>query len=124
MARRNVAAKDKDTTISLVLYAPRFGQPLETGFQSPEFLVTRNSPEGKLLEAAFRMEEEGKPVFGSKLRNLHPEGMIPVRVKVRRSEANAARDFEITGVTACHWYSEAESGVAIAPGDSLPDVPE
>jgi hypothetical protein len=112
--------KGKDTTISLVLYAPRFGQPLETGFQSPEFLVTRDSPEGKLLEAAFRMEEEGKPVFGSKLRNLHPEGMIRVRVKVRRSEANAARDFEITGVTACHWYSEAESGVETAPTEAEP----
>jgi hypothetical protein len=110
--------KDKDNTISLVLYAPRFGLPLETGFQSPEFLVTRNSPEGKLLEAAFKMEEEGKPVFRSKLRNLQPEGMIRVRVKVRRTEADADRDFEITGVTAGHWYSVDETGVETAPAEA------
>lgn len=112
--------RDKYNTISLVLYAPRFGQPLETGYQSPEFLVTRNSPEGKLLEAAFKMAEEGKTVFGSKLPNLHPEGLIRVRVKVRRSGENVGRDFEISGVTACHWYSVDETGVATAPAESLP----
>ena len=110
--------KDKDTTISLFLYAPVFGQPLETGFQSSEFLVQRDSPEGKLLEAAFKMEEAGKPVFGSKLRDLQPEGMIRVRVKVRRTDADADRDFEITSITACHWYSVDETGVETAPAEA------
>ena len=37
--------------------------------------------------------------------------MIRVRVKVRRSEADAERDFEITGVTAAHWYAVDETGM-------------
>jgi hypothetical protein len=113
--------KDKARTISLILYAPVFGQPDKTGYKSPEFLVQRDSPEGKLLEAAFKMETEGKTPFGSKLGDLHPnDDTIRVRVKVRRSDADDDRDFEITGVTACHWYSVEASGVETAPDEPLP----
>ena len=103
--------KDKDTTISLVLYAPRFGLPHETGFQSPEFLISRNKREGQLLDAAFKLARSGKQVFDSKLPNSNPDDMIRVRVKVRRQEGDQERKLEITGVTACHWYSVDAPGV-------------
>jgi hypothetical protein len=113
--------KDKAQTISLALCSPVFGQPDKTGFQSSEeFLIQRDSPEGRMLEAAFKMEAEGKSPFGSKLGTPHPEGWIRVRVKVRRTDADDDRDFEITGVTACHWYSVEATGVETAPAEPLP----
>ena len=50
--------------------------------------------------------------------NLNPEGMIRVRVKVRRIEVDMERKFEITAVLACHWYAVDDPGVE--PADPLP----
>ncbi|MEI8038287.1 MAG: hypothetical protein WCJ14_07835 [Verrucomicrobiota bacterium] len=112
LARERLADERKGAdTISLVLYAPRFGQPGEVGFQSPEFLVSRNSRDGQLLDAAFKLARRGGQVFGSQLKNLNPEGMIRVRLKVRRLEVNLERKFEIAQVAACHWYAVDEPGV-------------
>jgi hypothetical protein len=114
LARERLAEERKDLdTISIVLYAPRFGHPRETGFQSPEFLVSRNKPEGKLLDAAFKLARSGKQVYGSKLPDQNPEGMIRVRVKVKRTEVDGERRFEITAVKACHWYSIDDPGVEL-----------
>ena len=125
LARERLAEERKNSeTISLVLYAPRFGHPAETGFQSPEFLVSRNSREGQLLDAAFKRARAGKPIYDSKLPNLNPDGMIRVRVKIKRTEENLGRKFEITGVIACHWYSVNDPGVEpvepAAPAEPLP----
>lgn len=115
LVRERLADERKASdTLSLVFYAPRFGQPGEVGFQSPEFLVSRNSPDGKLLDAAFKLARGGGQVFGSTLANLNPEGMIRVRVNVRRLEVNMERKFEIVKVLACHWYALDEPGVATA----------
>lgn len=112
LARERLAEERKDAdTISIVLYAPRFGHPGDVGFQSPEFLVSRASKDGQLLDAAFKQARGGKPIFDSKLPNLNPDGMIRVRVKIKRTEVNMERKFEITGVTACHWYSVDDPGV-------------
>lgn len=123
MARERLAEERKDQeTISIVLYAPRFGHPLDTGFQSPEFLVPRSSKEGRLLDAAFKLIREGKQVLGSTLRENNPDDMIRVRVKVRRTEAELERKFQITQVTACHWYSIDDPGVTpVAPTEEPPD---
>ncbi len=121
LARERLAEERKNAeTISLVLYAPRFGNPGDVGFQSPEFLVSRRSPDGKLLDAAFKMEKSGAKVFGSRLPCLNPEGMIRVRVKVRRTEVERERQFEITKVVACHWYSLDHPGV-VPEGDTPPE---
>lgn len=122
LARERLAEERKDLeTISIVLYAPRFGHPVDTGFQSPEFLVPRTSREGRLLEAAFKLAHEGKQLLGSTLRENNPDDMIRVRVKVRRTEAELGRKFEITNVVACHWYSIDEPGVEPAtPSEELP----
>ncbi len=111
---------DKDKTISVVLYAPRFGQPLETGFQSPEFLVPRDEPQGKILEAGFRDATAGKQAFGSQLPTPNPDGLIRVRVKVKRTELNGERRFEVTDIPACHWYSTADPGVVPESADEKP----
>ena len=115
LARERLAKERRnEPTISLVLYAPRFGRPDEEGFQSPEFLVSRSTPDGRLLDAAFKLAREGKSVYGSTLPSIDPEEMIRVRVKVKRSEENQERRFDITGVTACHWYSVDDPGVTPA----------
>lgn len=112
LARERLAEERKEEeSISIVLYAPRSGHPDETGFQSPEFLVSRKTRDGRLLDAAFKLARDGKRVFGSQLKELNPEGMVRVRVKVRRIEEEAGRRFEITGVTACHWFATDDPGV-------------
>jgi hypothetical protein len=113
LARERLAEERKEEeTISLVLYAPRFGHPHEAGFQSPEFLVSRNSPNGKLLDAAFKLLRSGGRVFGGKqLPNLDPDEMIRVRVQVRRTGAEGERKYEIITVKACHWFSLDDPGV-------------
>ncbi len=112
LARERLSDERKGSdAISLILYAPRFGQPGEVGFQSPEFLVARNSRDGQLLDAAFKLAKRGEQVFGASLPILNPEGMIRVRVKVRRSEVDLERKCEITAVLACHWYAVDDPGV-------------
>jgi hypothetical protein len=112
LARERLAEQRKDSdTISVMLYAPRFGQPGQAGFQSPEFLVSRSSRDGQLLDAAFKLARRGERVFGAKLPDLNPQDMIRVRVQVRRREVDNERKFEITGVHACHWYSVDDPGV-------------
>ena len=112
LARERLAKERKnEETISLVLYAPRFGRPEESGFQSPEFLVPRRDPAGQLLDNAFQLARDGRRVFGSSLPHIDPDGMIRVRVKVKRTEVNLERKFEITEVNACHWFSTDDPGV-------------
>jgi hypothetical protein len=66
---------------------------------------------GQLLDAGFELARAGRKVFGADMPDINPEGMIRVRVKVRRSEVDLERKFDITGVTACHWYSIDDPGV-------------
>jgi hypothetical protein len=115
LARERLADERKDAdTISLVLYAPRFGYASSTGYQSPEFVVRRDSPDGKLLDAAFKMEREGKRVFGVNLPSINPEGLIRVRVKIRRTDTDLGRRFEIEKILACHWYSIDDPGIEMS----------
>lgn len=100
-------------TISIVFYPPRFGSNTDMGVKSPEFLVKRDSKNGRLLDAAFKMEKAGKRVFGVNLPSATPEGFIRVRVKVRRVEEAGNRRYELADVIACHWYSHDAPGVEI-----------
>ncbi|MES2474134.1 MAG: hypothetical protein V4640_00040 [Verrucomicrobiota bacterium] len=112
LVRERLAEERKDAdTLSLVFYAPRFGYANETGLQSPEFIIPRESRDGRLLEAAFALQKSGDRVFGSKLPDLNPEGLVRVRVKIRRSEVDKTRRFELTEIIACHWYSDDHPGV-------------
>lgn len=115
LARERLADERKDSdTISMVLYAPRFGTLNDTGLQSPEFLIKRSSENGKLLAAAFKLEKKGERVFGVKIANTNTESLIRLRVKVKRIEENMERRFELEKVVACHWYSTDDPGVPVA----------
>lgn len=106
LARERLAEDRKNLpTISIVFYTPVFGRPEETVTISPEFLVDRKSAEGVLLEAAFFALKNGKRPFNAKLSMHDPDGMIRVRVKIRRSGEKETRKFELKEVSACHWYS-------------------
>jgi hypothetical protein len=115
LARERLADERKDASdISVVLYAPRFGFSNETGFASPEFLIPRASENGRKLETAFKLERSGKRPFGVKLPSINPEGLIRVRVKIRRVVENMERRFELEEVLACHWYSTDAPGMDVS----------
>ena len=101
--------------LSMVFYGPRFGQPTEPGPPSPEFVVPRAGPMGRVLDAAFREARAGVAVFGSSMPSLDPEGLLRVRVRVKRSNQETARgsgrDFELVEVLACHWLEHEALGV-------------
>ncbi len=114
LARERLAEERKNAdTISILLYAPRFGSNSETGAPSPEFLIKRDSKNGRLLSAAFKLEKAGKRVFGVNLPAAAPEEFIQVRMKIRRIEEAEKRSFEIDDVLACHWYSNDAPGLEI-----------
>ncbi len=117
LARERLAEERKEKAqISLILYAPVFGKPQEQGYSSPEFLVPRDSDDGRLLEAAFALQKSGKRPFGVDLPNINPEDHIRVRVKVRRVQQDLTRTFELEKIVAPHWYDTD------APGIDLPAV--
>jgi hypothetical protein len=112
LARERLAEERKNAdTISIVLYAPRFGSLNETGLQSPEFLIKRDSENGRLLDAAFKLERNGGRAFGVKISYPNSEGLIRLRVTVKRIEGNRERHFELENIIACHWYSVDAPGV-------------
>ena len=114
LARERLATERKDAeSISIVLYKPQFGSASETGGKSPEFLIPRNTANGRLLDAAFKLDRSGQRPFGLKLKTTDPEGFIRVRVKVRRVLENQERRFVLDEVVACHWYSNDAKGVEI-----------
>lgn len=114
LARERLADERKNAeTISIVLYAPRFGDSKNPGYVSPEFLVKRDSKNGRLLGAAFKLEKSGTRVFGVKLPSIDPEGFIRIRAKIRRTDKDSERHFELEEVIACHWYASDVPGVEI-----------
>jgi hypothetical protein len=111
LARERLSEERKNMpTMSIMFYAPVFGRPAETEMSSSEFLIERNSTEGVLLEAAFSALKNKKRPFNAKLANYDPDGMIRVRVKIRRSGEMDTRAFKIVELKACHWYSSDLSG--------------
>lgn len=118
LARERLSEERKnETTISLVLYAPRIGYPSETGYQSPEFLIPRDSHDGRILEAAFQRSKSGGQPFDVKMPNVNPEGIVRVRAKVRRIQHELDRHFELEQIVVAHWYATD------APGLKIPDAP-
>jgi hypothetical protein len=115
LARERLAEERKNAdSISIVFYVPRFGYCNAAENQSPEFLIPRNTTNGRLLDAAFQLERSGQQPFCGKLKSINPEGLIRLRVKVRRVEENQERHFELDEIVACHWYSEDAKGVVIS----------
>lgn len=117
LARERLAEERKNmSTISVVFYSPTNGRLNETGMQSPEFLVERNSPEGRLLLAAFDALKRKERPFGAKEITQDPESMIRTRVKIRRSGEQDTRKFQLVELKACHWYSSDKPGFEVGKG--------
>jgi len=121
LARERLAHDRKETgEIGIVCYAPRSGSPGDTGAPSPEFLLSRDSEEGRLLVAAFAELETKRRPFGDKTLTHDPEDMIRLRVRVRREDAAEGDRFVLEKVLACHWMGIDDMGVTPA----APKVPE
>ncbi len=97
--------------LNVVLYSARIGYPGDPTSPSPEFMVRRDSSEGRLLAAAFRARKAGKSPYDGGLSNGDPEEMIRVRVHIRRTVNEKGREFSIERVDACHWLSIDEPGI-------------
>jgi hypothetical protein len=114
LVRERLAQERSESShMSLVFYAPRFGYPELIGSASPEFLLSRDSDDGQLLTAAFIKRQAGEPLYGSTLPYLEPDGMIRVRVKVRRLNpaSETGQKFELVQIIACHWLALDDPGV-------------
>jgi hypothetical protein len=110
-ARERLAGqREEGGDLLIALHAPRFGYPGEASETSTEFSVDQHSQSGRLLLQAFETRKGGGRVYGSSLPNQDPEGMIRVRVKVRRADGNPGRTFTIDEVKACHWLSIDDPG--------------
>ena len=95
---------------TLELLAPVFGKPSETGDSSQKFKLERRGDAGLLLGAAFGAQAEGEVLFGSKEKAMEPEGLLRVRVRVRREMIGEDFKFYLEEVVACHWISSSERG--------------
>ncbi|RYD35205.1 MAG: hypothetical protein EOP87_07750 [Verrucomicrobiaceae bacterium] len=112
-ARERLADQRNEVgALRVALHAPRFGYPGEADEASTEFLVDQDSEAGRLLVQALKVRKEGGRVYGSNLPNQDPEGMVRVRVKVRRTDGSLGRSFTIEEVKACHWLSIDDPGLS------------
>lgn len=112
LAREPLASERQESkNIAIVLYEPEPGRAGEIGRQSQEFVIPRDSTNGRLLEAAFKLESEGKRVFGSTLPRIDPKDLIRLRIKLVRRSSPGADTFEIDQILAGHWYEIEDSGL-------------
>ncbi|MEI6656508.1 MAG: hypothetical protein WCP45_17230, partial [Verrucomicrobiota bacterium] len=118
--------RNESPHMSLAFYAPRFGYPDQIDSHAPEFLVRRDSTDGRLLAAAFKQHAAGEGLYGSKLASMEAQGMIRVRVKIRRSaaEAESSQKFELVKVIACHWLAIDDPGVQPLEPAPTQDTPK
>lgn len=121
---RRVKEGGESSHMTVVFYAPRFGHPDQAGTTSPDFLVKRDSDDGRLLAAAFKKHAKGEPLFGSKLPYLEPPDMLRVRVRLRRlpADSDSTFNFELVKVLACHWMAIDDPGVQ-PPPEATPPPP-
>ena len=100
-----------NSSLRIVLHAPVFGRPNDAGEGSPEFIIDQDSDSGRLIKAALLERKAGRRILGSRIPSHDPDGMIRLRVKLRRIEGVAGKEFKIDKVIACHWLSVDQTGV-------------
>ena len=111
-ARQRLAREDDPANgIGVVLSAPLRRQIKVEGFSQSMRGLSLDEDDGKLLEKAFALEADKEPIFGAGMRDLNPEAMIRVRVRVQRIGEEGGNTYRIVKVLACHWYESAATGV-------------
>jgi len=100
----------KGTRVAFVMLPPEWGRSTELGIESPQFLLDRGGDEGLLLGATFRAKTDNEFLFGGSLSSMEPEGIVRVRVEVKREEIGGVRRFEIKSLPACHWIDSEVPG--------------
>ncbi|MFK7851243.1 MAG: hypothetical protein AB8D78_09720 [Akkermansiaceae bacterium] len=115
LARRIVRggrdSEEYGARMSIALVDPRVEKENLEQSAIAEIQVDRRSDAGFLLEAGFESKSRGRTLFGADFSSaIEPEGLIRVRVKVRREELGRVRRFEIEEVAACHWVDTRFSG--------------
>lgn len=103
-------AERRGGLLRFVLLSPGDGSPSGTRIDAPEFEVDRLSEEGLLLEAAFAAKREGGGPFGGSMKSMDPEGLVRVRVIVKRSDFGGVREFGVGTIIACHWINSDAPG--------------
>ncbi len=115
LVRERVIRDSADTSLMhLVFSPPRFGRPKESGQPLVRLTIQRESPEGHLLSAAFKLRKEGRSPFHCDLAPVDDEDMVRVRAVIRRTDERdeeGDRKFELVSIKACHWMSVDEPGV-------------
>ena len=61
---------------------------------------------------------EDKRPFGAQIDPGDPDDMIRIRVRIRRSEVDGERKYEIVEVPACHWYESDLPGLEPAEAEA------
>lgn len=113
LARQKLSDSDSErigSRLIFTMFAPVFGRAAETGMESPDFVIDRQSDEGLLVGAAFAARADGKRPFGQNFSALEAPGDIRLRVLVKRSELAGKRTFTLEKVNACHWIDSEAVG--------------
>lgn len=112
LARRRTISDDllAEDNLGVVLLGPTVADPGQVGAASPEILVPRETQTGRAIERAFERRDAGLAAYGSATSKFDPNGMIRLRVRVRRLDDTEKR-FEIEEVIATHWLSIDDLGI-------------
>lgn len=107
LARERLANERKSgPEIGVVFSEPRFGYIADGLKESPEFVLRRDTDDGRLLSEAFKAAREGRAAFGVR-GEINPSEMIRVRVRLIRDGQGRCH---VEKIIAAHWMSSDEPG--------------
>lgn len=108
---RSVSQNQLDLTLSIVFYEPGFLHGSPVGQTTPEFVIRRDSDDGKMILAAIKARKEDAPIYGSMFPAADPPNTARVHVKIQRRREKGEIRFTLEKVIACHWLGIDDSGV-------------
>ena len=115
LARKRASATGGEGDVSRLMFLEsRPWEPGKVGLSSPEIRIDPGSEVGRQLKSAFAMRKGNEGVFGTRLSDKDPKGMIRVRVVLRRSDEKDEHgewQFTVERLLACHWMQFDELGL-------------
>jgi len=111
---REIPSGDKaerwERQLRFVLLSPEAWGLLENPEAAQEFVVDRLSDDGLLLESSFAA---GREATGPFVGAMEPEGLVRIRVILKRIDFGGVRKFEVGRIIACHWITSDAPGFDI-----------